>query len=212
MMNQTILDFDALMERLGVGFAPRESHGEIVNIPDWTVAQCLKALEIVETEILPPGKSVLIKKHPTRWLYGAIICQLWPLGVWIAQHDGSVVKVEAPTVGENSTFVFETEEKDENLFIRYRIPSSDNVRRDYAINFTNLKEVVLPPLPEGKNLFFETLGSSAVPVGMCLVYGPKAKSIWIAEPNEQQFMCAVTNCEAFGIGHVYPVQERGQSV
>lgn len=201
-MEHAILDFDILMDRLGVGFAPRESHGEIVNIPDWTVPQCLEALRIVETEILPQGKPVLMKKHPARWIYCSIIRRILKLGVWIEQHDGSTAQVKPPVIGDGSTFRFHNTETGDQLYIQYCIPGADNIQRDYAINFTNLSEVILPPMPSGKHLFIQTLGSSAVPVGMCLAYGDEAASIWIAEPGEDCYMCAVSNCGDCSIGDV----------
>lgn len=211
MQRETILDFDILMQRLGVGFAPKESHGEIVNIPDWTIPQCLAALEIVEQEILPQGRPVQIQKHPARWIYCTIIRRIMHLGIQICQHDGSTAAVTAPAIGENGTFQFDILTLGDDLFITYSIPGADNVQRDYSINFTNLGDTVLQPLPPGKNLFIQTLGSSAVPVGMCLAYGDNANSIWIAEPGENCYMCAVTNSSAYHIGDVRQVERSGGS-
>lgn len=206
-MEYAILDFDILMDRLGVGFAPRESHGEIVSIPDWTIPQCLEALRIVEAEILPQRKPVLIKKHPARWIYCSIIRKILDLGVWISQHDGTTAQVSPPVIGTPGTFSFNTVEQDNTVYIRYSVPGADHIQRDYSINFTNLSEVILPPIPAGKHLFIQTLGSSAVPVGMCLAYGDEAASIWIAEPGEDRCICAVSNCSTCRIGDSAPWKE-----
>ena len=204
-----VIDLREMGDRYGLKMEDVVKDGKVIMRDHvWTKEALLKAVDECTTRA--KGAQIAeLRGHVPNWALSAMACAIYPTvcffkigpnGIYELTSTPFPVSAAKPTCG----MFFEVDEQGENVYVR---AMTDNPHADaHGFDLTKFDEIIMPPIPAGKNVFLSGETVNPVAVSMALTYAATARSIYMRFHEEPDYHCCLTRSPKIEIGDTVPVK------
>lgn len=200
---RVIFDLKEMGERYGLESADVIKDGKVIMRDHvWTQAALQRAVAEVQ-ESAQGADIVELRGHLANWALSAMAWAALPAKSYFEIGPGGMyhltslpfpVTEEAPTCG----MFFEVKEEGDRVYVR---AMTDNPDADaHGFDLTKFDQIVMPPIPAGKDVFLSGETVNPVAVSMALTYADTARSVFQRFHQEPAYHCSITHTPDFAVG------------
>ena len=204
-----VIDLREMGDRYGLKMEDVVKDGKVIMRDHvWTQEALQKA--VAECRERAKGAEVAeLRGHIPNWALSAMACaiqptvcffKIGPQGMYELTSTPFPISAAKPTCG----MFFEVEEKGEDVYVK---AMTDNPHADaHGFDLTKFDEIIMPPIPAGKNVFLSGETVNPIAVSMALTYAETSRSIYMRFHEEPDYHCCVTHTPTIAIGDTIPVK------
>lgn len=198
-----VLRLNELAEK--IGNEPREvvQNGTTKMSVNWDAPTAQKAL----AEAYPlsaTGEKVVIDGPTPAWFASALTHVVHPCPV--ALHDPKVGDIDIPHLAKGEPnpageLAFNVQEGKDGVLLSFSI---DNGTVPPVYDYNNLKNIVVPEIPEGKPLYIDGKGPNYIAVALGEAYAHTQPSVSYHQTQLHGYVCGITHVTSFHVGEFTP--------
>lgn len=193
------------------GTVARSMDGDEIVLQDWSVSQLRDALRSHIAPVIracPEGEYLLINS-PRPWITLALYNAMLSLGArTLYSYGPKELDLKILPQGEplkELKIDFEVIENGDDVFVNLNSDAGNPNPHGHNFDLDRFDDIVIPPVPEGKNVFVYGKGMFGVMVGVARSYIPKAASVFLANgPEEVPYVCVASSREDIVPGDIRP--------
>lgn len=206
--NRCIIDLHEMGERYGLEYVDVVKDGRVIMRDHvWTRQALQKA--VAECRRRAKGAEIgELRGHLPNWALTAMawavqptVCffKIGPNGMYQLTCTPFPLSAAKPTCG----MFFDVIEDGESVYVK---AMTDDPHGDaHGFDLTRFDEIIMPPIPAGKNVFLSGETVNPVAVSMALTYAETSRSIYMRFHEEAEYHCCVTHVPEIAIGDTKPV-------
>ena len=203
---ENIINLNELAEKIGNKPVKVLYHGEEKMAINWDASTAKDALK----EVYPysqHGDKVIFNGPAPRWFASALAHTVHPCPV--ALHDPKVGDIDIPHLprgpeNEAGHVHFNVEEGDKYVKLNWEIVSE---QFPPVYNYEDLKNIVVPEIPEGKELCISGRGPNYITVALGEAYAHTNPDISYYQPQTKGYTVGVSHNPMRSVGDLIPEQE-----
>ena len=203
-----IIDLHEMGDRYGLEMTDIVKDGKVIMRDHvWTQEALQKA--VAECRERAQGADIVeLRGHTPNWALSAMayavlpaVCffKIGPGGIYELTSTPFPIDAAKPTCG----MFFEVDEQGERVYVK---AMTDNPHADaHGFDLTKFNQIIMPPIPAGRDVFLSGETVNPVAVSMVLTYADISRSVYIRFHEEPNYYCAVTNGAA-ALGDAVPAK------
>lgn len=187
---------------LSIGMEEKEQtlpNGKVVKTLVWDQENLLKAVNAVK-HLSEEGKPVRITGPAPAWLVSALTHTVHPcpVGVYMPQigKDVDIPKLAHGEINPEGEVGFKVVEKGDAVLIEYNMELPEGIT---TYDENNLSKVVVPEIPEGKEVYISGRGPNYLTVAIAEAYAHTNSSVSLFQPGIG-YTCSITHSRAKKLG------------
>lgn len=198
-----IIDLREMGDRYGLELVDVIKDGKVIMRDHaWNQPSLQKA--VVECKQRAKDADIVeLRGHVPNWALSAMayavlpaVCyfEIGPGGMYHLTSTPFPIDAAEPTCG----MFFEVKEEVEKVFVK---ALTDNPHADaHGFDMNKFDQIIMPPIPAGKDVFLSGETVNPVAVSMVLTYANIARSVYIRFHAEPNYYCSVTHTPEIAIG------------
>ncbi len=198
-----IIDLKEMGERYGLETVDVVKDGKVIMRDHaWNKPALQRA--VAECKELAQGADVVeLRGHIPNWALSAMAIAVLPASCFFKIGPGGIYELTSapfpisdaePTCG----MFFIVKEEGDNVYVKAMTDNPDADAHGFDLN--KYDQIIMPPIPAGKNVFLSGETVNPVAVSMALTYEPEAKTLYSRFHQEPNYYCTMSRTPEVEIG------------
>lgn len=203
-----IIELGEMGDRYGLNMVDIVKDGKVIMRDHaWDQPALQKAVS--ECKLRAKGADIVeLRGHVPNWVVSALAYAVQPAVCYFEIGPGGCFKMTStpfpidaaePTCG----LFFDVTEQDDKIYVKARTdaPHADA----HGFDLSKFDQIIMPPIPAGKDVFLSGETVNPVAVSMVLTYAAISRSVYIRFHEEPNYYCSVTHTPEIALGDAVAV-------